>query len=636
MTGVQTCALPISMIFRRSLLYIFLLSITVASPDALALMKKKGNASKDAKESASTPSQSPETGWTALCADALPLLADVRRVVHADRKPLRRNFQEDKLKFQNAVSGQPGIAGELSAIFFNRVLNDKDIPAIIQTVEHTRSRALHYGEQLGPLVNRAESLNAAAAAVRECLRDALAKKKPSAPFVSDPGDPPATDGMDAEADAARLEKHQAAQQAYATWKQTPAGRLLSTARPATGPAADELSLSLFELDKALADGDTERAAVWAAETYGASKRLLEALRWTALICEWLSDYSDVLLSERSDYEWIHAQASFQSAGGWKNFMFGRLPGAQSIMYNLYDIAAADQLLSDLLILDDAKIRTMGTLAPNAIGVEIAPGFRSAFFNVRDGLPPAIRSLFETIPDQDWELGIFHANIWIWADEDRLDDLIATLARYQRNYKKPTFQGMMEIMHVRQGAWGSSNTIKDRYHPKIMEWATELQASKTSPMKPEGAAQLAWRRSNEFYGGKYAGAKWTLTEAIDARQLDCIRISQMIGCIYANAGFPGLRPVRIHRNSKNRMPLTGHTFVDVLFGEKDDLKDGLDKASLGTFDAYIKGKTDLWSVERGYRSLAGYTSGEIYLPNAKTMVTVRMPYYGLVRSPVPAK
>ncbi len=153
-----------------------------------------------------------------------------------------------------------------------------------------------------------------------------------------------------------------------------------------------------------------------------------------------------------------------------------------------------------------------------------------------------------------------------------------------------------------------------------------------------AIALAHELAYGFYtwDGKphYQGRIWTLHDAFRVKAVDCIRISQLIGCIYANAGYSGLHPVRIGRGNyaARAIALSGHTFLDWTDGRRDMCLDGLVKSCWQKpFEAMHARDNQVVSFARGYRSLATWVAGEILFPQGpmKT-VRLRVPYCDLER------
>jgi hypothetical protein len=167
---------------------------------------------------------------------------------------------------------------------------------------------------------------------------------------------------------------------------------------------------------------------------------------------------------------------------------------------------------------------------------------------------------------------------------------------------------------------------------MVAWASKLSG------KPEKALADAHGLAYGFYtqGGRsnYRGRLWTIHDAQKAKATDCIRASQMMGSALANAGYPGIYPVRICRgNVRQKIAGTsGHTFVCARVGRKNVCLDPLvGRAFLKPFEKMHENDATVISVAMGFRSLDSFVTGRFRFPQGPMKpVQLRIPYYGLVR------
>ena len=473
----------------------------------------------------------------------------------------------------------------LSRFYFNRVLRVKTIAETFQIVRDIRKSAAEFHAKNAPLLAQAQEIETLARTVR----DALAKNPATAATLKD-----------------------------VTF---------------TGTGVDELSVSLKKLSEALTADKTVEASAWAAEVHGTAMRLHDLLRWVDLQTEWLIDLASVLdgfsfCIETSD-------RAVAAAGGWKNFMFGRLPGASSILeLSIGDALMAELLLCGFFTVSDADAPVMGK--PGARCPEVIPACRAAFVKVCDALPKNARVIFEAIPTTDYELTALNANLWRYNREKQLDGLIGSLKRYAKRRTKPSVTEMMEVIHIAQGAFGSTTSAGDRYHVEMVAWSKKLKG------KPEKAVAQAHALAYGFYTQdgrtRYRGRLWSIHDAHKAGATDCIRASQMMGSAYANAGYTGLHPVRVCRGSVGQKlaGTSGHTLVCAHLGKRNVCLDPLVKRSfLRSFDKTHARDRGVLSVAKGYRTLDSFVTGEMHFPQGpKKFAQLRVPYYNMERKGFP--
>ena len=399
----------------------------------------------------------------------------------------------------------------------------------------------------------------------------------------------------------------------------------------TGTGIDELSVSLKHLSEAIAAGNVAETRRWSAEAEGAAMRLADLLRWVDLQCEWTHDLAWILERFASCVE--RSDRGVAAAGGWKNFMFGRLPGCSSLMeVTLGDALTCETMLADFLVVSDVERTVMGKTDASERCFAVTPEERSTFVRMRDALSGKAKDVFAAIPLEPYERTALNSNLARYVREKKTAELTASLRAYAKHHAKPEVRSMMEVVHIAQGAFGSTTSAGDRYHDEMVAWSGKLSG------KPDKAAARAHALAHGFYtqGGRrhYRGRLWTIHDAQKAKATDCIRASQMMGSAYANAGYTGLHPVRICRgNLKQKIIGTsGHTFVCVQVGRKNVCLDALMKRTfLKSFEKIHAGDRTVVSVAKGYRTLDSFVSGQFRFPQGPVRgVQLRVPYYHLKR------
>ncbi len=525
------------------------------------------------------------SAWKELCEKAPALTENVRAVLLADKDITKKTFRlHEKYRYGTLKDSSKGYAQPMANLVFFGIFNKKKpmtLNAVGRLVEKIGAHAEAFNRKNKPLLAGAVKIERAAKVLCELL---------------------------AGGDSAALKS------------------LKSTAF--TGKGGDELSYSLRKLSAALAAGRKKEAAIWAGEVRGAAVRLTDILRWVDLQSEWIMDLCAVFGSFEPYFD--GTDAALAKIGGWRIFMFGRCPGAQSIQTVCYrDVLTIEHLLIDFFTVSTKDAAAMGKVGGDAVLLTVTPARRGACRKILNVLPARARPTFRKILRSDYELSAFGSNIWRYEDEGKLDNLIRSLKRYVSNYPSLTVGSMMDIIHIRKGAWCATSTATDRYHPKLVEWAGKVKG------KPRDALLTAHGFAHELYSRSgYRGNVKTLNDALKDGRMDCIRICQMIGCIYADAGYVGLHPVRVGRGSvrEKKVATSGHTLLSARFGDKDFCVEGLGAPGFGTpYAERYKGRPGVLSCSRGYRALYGWVAGEIYFPQGPIgPVQLRIPYCGIER------
>src|SRR5690606_22965430 len=72
---------------------------------------------------------------------------------------------------------------------------------------------------------------------------------------------------------------------------------------------------------------------------------------------------------------------------------------------------------------------------------------------------------------------------------------------------------------------------DRFQPELTKAGDEIDPSKSNAEAFLGA----WSWTNSFFTPENYGTSWTLRSAIMSKKLDCVRVTDMVGTIFRNAG-----------------------------------------------------------------------------------------------------
>lgn len=398
---------------------------------------------------------------------------------------------------------------------------------------------------------------------------------------------------------------------------------------------DELSFCLRRLVSALRKRDKRGVVNWSGEAVGVGARLTDSVRWIELHGGWVADLVFIFNSFEPCFK--PSSAGIEAAGGWKNYMFGRCPGALSLQYySFFEAVMVDRLLRDVMLTTDEEKMVMSGPTPRWLW-PVAVTNRAAAAELIEGVPRRLSAALKLITSSKYELSSFNAAIWRYADGGKTGDLRESLLKFVVGKEEIDFRAVMEIIHLPQGAWGATNnTASDRYLANLAEWSDSLSGP------PEEALKKAHKLAYDFYmadGEKhYRGGIMTLKEVFETGYLDCIRISQLMGCVFADAGYSGLHPVRIGRGDfkKKVIAASGHTFVCLGDYPGGDCLEGLSgKGWTGRYGEIYKNSEEVLSCGKGYRSLCSWVSGEMYFPQGPLEpVSLRIPYLNIERKGLP--
>ena len=397
---------------------------------------------------------------------------------------------------------------------------------------------------------------------------------------------------------------------------------------------NEFCYSLNNLFKSATAGDKKATEKWAIETYGACFRLHDTLLWIDIITEWEADLVTVFKGFKPCFKFTNDYLAKNDRGlSWKNFMFGRCPGANTIMTLInHDALMTEYLLTDFFVISKLEKEILEKETPNQQIAPVIISCRDVFGKIEKSLPKKTQLVFSKIPCIPFESSALNSNLWRYKEEKQVDNLINSLKRYSSNYKVSTINGLMEVLSIAQGAWNSSASAEDRYRPEIIDAAKVVKGT------PEEAILTAHQQGRKYYVNGYRGSILNLHDAIKAKQYDCIRGSQLIAAIFANSGYCGVNPVRwgLGNIQAKAIGLRGHTFTTLETNGSDRCFDSLRGPGLKT--SFEKTKTPTQKnngkvypstlfFEKGCRSLMGFTASEIRFPQGpfKT-ISFRIPYY----------
>ncbi len=292
--------------------------------------------------------------------------------------------------------------------------------------------------------------------------------------------------------------------------------------------------------------------------------------------------------------------------------------------------------------DDYLLRRLdGAAAPRRDGVDdvpaavgMPPHLRSVFLRLRSHLSPAARQMWDLAARTPFNASYLANILYRTSTAGALDQLAVVLKRYDRAYAKPTQHGLLDVIFYRGGDPEGGQDWAERFEARLMAAAATLGGSDEQVLL--GAQHFT--RALLGTADHYAAAP-SLREALDANQFDCINATNLIGCLYRNAGRAGFYNIRWSAGA------AGHTVpaaeVAKTGGRAIVIVDGLDNAQTATElwpHAYLSDhrwppgyrgpKPDIYAVELYTRGLDNYVWVEGYIlrgPNAGMLARVPVPY-----------
>lgn len=305
--------------------------------------------------------------------------------------------------------------------------------------------------------------------------------------------------------------------------------------PPDGPAAHWPGHCLAQLTRAARRGDAAAGRQWADELAAAAFALADLHRWTELLL------ANQLLM-------LDFQARCEEAFAWADVVYDgsslewecRLPASDvlTVFNNCYEV----ERQSHWLFRRPPSRRPQAAPPPPAArpAVSMPPDLREAFLTVRGRLSPATRTLWDHAARTELEHSYLVNMLFRASGGKALDELSVVLRRFERAHPAPALGDMMDVLFYRAGMWSSGYDWADRYDARLMREARRLAGGSEETLRQAHALTRGMFDDWDNYVGYVA----TLREALDRRQLDCVRGTDMIGSLFRNAGRSGYYAVRL--------------------------------------------------------------------------------------------
>jgi len=391
---------------------------------------------------------------------------------------------------------------------------------------------------------------------------------------------------------------------------------------------------------AMEGGNLGAARQWADELASATFALADLHRWL----EYLVRNHLTALDFQARYPSLYQSCNVAYSD---QFIFqpvlSCLPGGQASRPALRNLIEVEHQAERLFRLPAGEVvrRLDGTSEPLDGGVGAAPAtvrmpphLRSAFLRLRGCLSPAAQALWDRAARSPFDRSYLSNMLHRTATAGVLDPLAVVLTRYDRANPKPTQHGLMDVIFYRGGDPEGGNDWAERFDARLMDAAATLGGSDEQAILGAQHFARALLGAPDHYGAAY-----TLREALDTTKFDCINGTNVIGCLYRNAGRAGFYSIRWSGGA------VGHTVAAAEVARPDGpaivIVDALEDAQVvpGLWPqayqgahrwppAYPGAKADVHTVELYTRGLDNYVWVEGYVmrgPDAGLLVRAAVPY-----------
>jgi len=394
------------------------------------------------------------------------------------------------------------------------------------------------------------------------------------------------------------------------------------------------------LASALDRGDVDAARGWADELAAATFALTDLHRWLDFLARNYLATLGFQARGKSLYESSNQAYTGEFA---MHPNLSCLPGgraATSIAPNLIEVEhqaewlfrVPPQYLTQRL--DGTPVPKRDAVREVSAAVWMPPHLRSPFVRLRGSLSPAARALWDQAAHASFDRSYLVNMLYRSTTAGVLDQLAVVLTRYSQANPQPARHGLMDVLFYRGGDPAGGSDWAERFDPRLMDAAATLGGS------DEQVVLRAQHFARALLGTvRHYGAADSLRDALDNNTFDCIDATNVIGCLYRNAGRAGFYNIRWSGGS------VGHTVAAAEVTRAGApaivIVDALEDAQTATElwpvayrrghrwpPAYPGARADLYSVELYTRGLDNYIWVEGYIlrgPNAGTFTRAPVPY-----------
>jgi hypothetical protein len=301
---------------------------------------------------------------------------------------------------------------------------------------------------------------------------------------------------------------------------------------------------LHAVAQAGAKNDLPAARRWARELAAAVFALEDLHRWVEFLVE--NQLTNHQLQELCEGLFEDSQTAYGEGNEpyTSRACVSRFPGGNLQVANLNNYMEAERQAEGLLrppsVWAISADETAGILAEAPGAVWMPPDLRASYAKWRAALSPANRRTLDAAAALPFERSFLANMLHRCRSAGTVENMAAVLARFSARRPAAAAWEILDILPYRAGLAMSGIEWGDRFDPRVMKMSVGLEAN-----SPRDALLEARRMQYEVYGGSknYKNLVLTLRKALDTRQMDCIRATDLIAALYRNAGWPGFLHVR---------------------------------------------------------------------------------------------
>ncbi len=302
-----------------------------------------------------------------------------------------------------------------------------------------------------------------------------------------------------------------------------------------------LGRSAFMLDRAMVDRNLEAARRWAAEFRAATFALADLHRWVEFLLR--NEASALSFQSRCRELYYHVKRPLKGEGRVAKIGLDSYPGAHMFVLTVYNLIEVEHQAEGLFG-RPPKAWTASSPPPASPADPAAdwmpPHLRGTFLDLRAHLPPQTRGLLDEAARSPYDRSYLANMLFRFQKAGVVKQAGVVLERFAAAYETPTREGLLDVLFYRGGSPDGGTRWGDRFHPRLMAAAGLLSGSDEQVLL--GAQHFTRGQFRSYaYANSYASA--TLTRVLESGKMDCLAATDMIGCLYRNAGRAGFYNLR---------------------------------------------------------------------------------------------
>ncbi len=391
---------------------------------------------------------------------------------------------------------------------------------------------------------------------------------------------------------------------------------------------------LRSLNDAVAARDLDASRRWARELAAALFTLADLHRWFDLLLGNMLFALDFQARCESLFDWTDSLSRARGLAYRTDRSRDRLAGCTTLAPTLDNLHEVERQAEVLFGPAKGVSRAAGhdfSAVPAAVWMP--PDLRKDFLFLRSRLGSANRLAWDRAASTPLERSYLANILFRMSRAKAIDDLAVVLQRFDGAHPRAGAAELMDVIFYR-GEVSGGLMWADRFDSRLMRAAGGMSGSN------EEVLSRAHKLANAFFSDweNYASGISTLREALDARKLDCVRGTDMIGSLYRNAGRSGYYCLRLcagiaaHSASAASTRRAGRETITIAdsLAEPSVRRDWPSAFYRGyTWPREYRGdRGPVFAVELYARGLDSYVLAEGYIirgPNAGALMRAALPH-----------